>query len=333
MRSPVEVAIVGLGSIGGAVVREAAALDDLVITAAVDIDPSMSGRDAGECCGLERIGLPIAAELQTALRESSPDVVMIATGSHVEAVAPLVISALAAGAHAVSSCEELAWPWRTSPDLSAEIDSAARAVGRSVIGVGVNPGFVQDLLVLAVGGASRNIRAVSGIRKVDLSTRRAPLLAKMGVGLTADEFVSERSAGRLGHIGLEQSLDLVAAGLGWEVDDLVIEDGSLIAETDLRAGPNLIGEGLVRGMWMRGIALSAGREIRLELEMGVGTLPEDRIEVNGQPPVKVVIEGGLSGDEATVSRMVNAIDLVVSARPGLLSVLDLPIVPKAGHTA
>lgn len=318
-----KIAIVGLGNIGGAVLRAVGG-----VVSVIDTDPSMAGRDAGEMAGTDRLELPVRSDLESAF-VAPPDVAIITTGSRLEAVAPVVLTALAAGADVISSCEELAWPWETSPQLAEEISTAAVAANRSVIGVGVNPGFVQDLLVLVAGGASRNVTAIAALRHVDLVTRRAPLLAKMGVGLTPEEFAELRPQGNIGHVGLEQSAQLIAAGLGWRLGEVALEDGPLIAEHDLRTGESLVGKGLVRGMWMRAEAASDRGRITLELEMGVGTAPQDRIEITGEPPVTMVLEGGLSGDEATVSRIVNSIPVMQDVRPGLLSVLDLPPVPRA----
>lgn len=324
------VAIVGLGNIGCAVAAAAGARSDIELVAGVDIDPGMAGRDLGETCGSGRIGFGVRSDLPEALAAGSPDVVIIATGSRLVSVAPVVLEALDHGADVVSSCEELVWPWEASPAVADEIDRAARRNDSSVLGVGVNPGFVQDLLVVVAAGATRNINKVRGSRMVDLSARRKPLQAKMGVGLTPAEFEERQIAGKLGHVGIEQSIQVIAAGLGIELDGVEVEDGPLIAETDLRAEATLVGVGLVRGMWTRATGRESGQErVCLELEMGIGTDSEDRIEIDAEPPISMVLEGGVQGDEATVARIVNAIDQVIDAPPGLLSVIDLPPVPPA----
>lgn len=323
-----KVAIVGLGNIGCAVAVAAAAGSDIDLVAGVDIDPGMTGRDLGETCGIGRIGFGVRSDLSEALVAGNPDVVIIATGSRLASVAPVVLEALEHGAHVVSSCEELVWPWEASPAIADEIDTAARRNDSSVLGVGVNPGFVQDLLVVVAAGATRNIKKVRGSRMVDLAERRKPLQAKMGVGLTPSEFEDRRIAGKLGHVGIEQSIQVIAAGLGIELDEVDVEDGPLVAEDDLRAGATLVGAGLVRGMWTRAVGREAGRErVCLDLEMGIGTASEDRIEIDAEPPIAMVLEGGVQGDEATVARMVNAIGQVLDAPAGLLSVIDLPPVP------
>lgn len=326
------VAIVGLGNIGCAVAAASGSRPDIELVAGVDIDPGMAGRDLGETCGIARAGFGVRSDLSEAMSSGNPDVVIIATGSRLASVAPVVLTALEHGADVVSSCEELVWPWVASPVIASEIDEAARSSGSSVLGVGVNPGFVQDLLVVVAAGATRNIKEVRGSRMVDLATRRKPLQAKMGVGLSPAEFEERLVAGKLGHIGIEQSIQVIAAGLGIELDGVEVQDGPLIAQTDLRDRATLVGGGLVRGMWTRAVGREGGRvRVCLDLEMGIGTKSEDRIEIDAEPPISMVLEGGVQGDEATVARMVNAIDQVVDAPAGLLSVIDLPPVPSAKH--
>lgn len=323
-------AIVGLGNIGCSLAAAIVKSKEFDLVAGVDIDPGMAGRDLGESCGFGRIGLEIRSDLREALTAGEPDAVLVVTGSRLESVAPVVMTAIEHGADVISSCEELVWPWETSPERARDIDEAATRAGSRVIGIGVNPGFVQDLLVVVAAGATRNIRKVTGSRRVDLATRRQRLQAKMGVGLTVEEFEYRKRAGKLGHVGIHQSLQLVAAGIGIVLDSIVVDDGPLIAQTDLRGGFSLVGKGLVRGMWTRASGFVDDVEVvALELEMGIGTESEDRIEIEGDPPISMILEGGVQGDEATVSRMVNAISQVVEARPGLLSVIEIPPVPNA----
>src|SRR6185437_4428435 len=92
------------------------------------------------------------------------------------------------GISVVSSCEELLFPQLNEPALAGELDKICQAHDARIIGTGVNPGFVMDVLPICMTGVSRDVRSIQVQRVVNASTRRAPLQKKIGSGLPADEF-------------------------------------------------------------------------------------------------------------------------------------------------
>jgi 4-hydroxy-tetrahydrodipicolinate reductase len=301
------VAIVGLGAIGREVLKAVRARPSLELAGA--FDPAFVGRDAGEVAELGPVGVKVAPTLSAAL--AGADVALVLTLSGVAEMLPIVEAAGAAGVDVVSTCEDLAYADHATPELARELDARARAAGISVVGTGVNPGLVMDRLPLTLAAACVRVDRVAVTRVVDAAKRRGPLRAKVGAGLTVEEFEAGVAAKRLGHRGLPESCALLGLGLGISFDEV----------------RNTIEAGRVAGLRQSAVGLRDGRElVRLDLEMSVGAPePHDRVVVDGDPPLDLVIRGGTHGDRATVGTVLNAIPAVISAAPGLLTVLDLTL--------
>jgi len=305
----------GLGPIGLAVLKLATSKERLRAVAAIDIAPEIAGRDAGEVAGMERpLGVTVSTDAGAALATDA-DVVMHCTGSYLDAVQPQLLAAVRAGKNVISTCEELSYPWDRHPQLAADLDREAKAHGVTVLGTGVNPGFVMDTLVLALSGVCQQITHVTAVRVVDVSTRRVQLQRKVGAGLPLDEFQRRVAERTLRHVGLEESARLIAHGLGWSLER---------AEETLE--PIVAADGTAAGVHQTARAWMDGREVLLlDLEMSNSASdPRDEILIEGKPPVNIVVRGGVPGDLATAAIVVNAIPVVVDARPGLLTMADLP---------
>jgi 4-hydroxy-tetrahydrodipicolinate reductase len=235
-----------------------------------------------------------------------------------------------AGANVASSTEELLFPYDRHPELSARIDGLARNHGVTVLGTGVNPGYVMDSLALMATGVCREVRRMKIERVVDASRRRLPLQRKVGAGLTPEAFEQRKRAGAFGHIGLRESLLLVAAGLGWPLERVEERLDPVIADGEVETPHLRVRAGQVAGIHHTVRGYRNGDEaIALDLKMYVGaTEPRDAIRVDGDPPIDLVIRGGVFGDTATVATLINAVPAVVSAEPGLTTVMDLPL-PRA----
>jgi 4-hydroxy-tetrahydrodipicolinate reductase len=225
--------------------------------------------------------------------------------------------------HVISTCEELAFPFLRHARLAQKLDARAREHNVAVLGTGVNPGLVMDRLALAVAAACLSVDHIRVERVVDAAKRRGPLRAKVGAGLTVEEFRAGVAAGRLGHVGLGESAALIARGLRAPLDEVTETIDPVIAAGESEGVP----VGRVLGVRQSAVALSAGREVaRLELRMFLGAPdPHDRIVVAGDPPLDVTVAGGFQGDRATVGTVVNAVPFVVSGKPGLKTVISLPL--------
>jgi 2,4-diaminopentanoate dehydrogenase len=313
----VRVAIVGLGAIGREVCKAVCARPGLLLTGVAD--PAFAGRDAGEVAEVGRLGVVVAATASEAL--PGADVVLVLTGSGVADVLPVVEAAAAQGVDVISTCEDLAYADLATPDLARRLDATARAAGISVLGTGVNPGFVMDRLPLTLAAACVRVDRVRVSRVVDAAKRRVPLRAKVGAGMTVDEFRAGVAAGRLGHRGLRESCALIGLGLGWVFEEI---RSTLDPVVDERPG---IPSGRVAGLRQLAAGLRGGEEIvRLDLEMSVGAPdPHDRVVIEGDPPLDVLVRGGTHGDRGTVGAVLSAIPAIIAAPPGLKTILDLTL--------
>jgi 4-hydroxy-tetrahydrodipicolinate reductase len=322
MPQPLPVILFGLGAIGRAVARVALERDDLRIIGAVDRDPALAGRLLGSLCRKRGASPRVVSELAALPRPRRRAVVIHATGSQFGAVLPQLQQAIAAGCSVVSSCEELVWPWLAHAAAARRLDQAARKAGVAVLGTGINPGFLLDLLPVVLSGVSRDVIHILGERVVDAASRRLPLQRKVGAGLSVAEFRARVRAGSLGHVGLPESAALIASARGWERVRIRNRDDPVAANRGRRA---------VAGLHQVVTAHHRRREvIRLDLTMALGAPdPHDRIVIAGTPPVVVRVEGGVAGDEATVAALIHGAFSVDGAAPGLRSALD--VAPPRGR--
>ncbi|HXG41506.1 MAG TPA: dihydrodipicolinate reductase [Dehalococcoidia bacterium] len=324
---------VGIGAIGAEVVRLIAQDHRFRVVGAVDSDPGKAGRDLGEVAGLgRRLGVTVMPTLEEALRDSEAQVLVHTAGSRLAQEAGAALSALSHGLHVLSTCEELSFPWARHPDLARRLDEEARARGLRVLGAGVNPGFVMDLLPSLLAAACQRVDAVRVRRVVDLSRRRPQLQRKMGVGLSPQEFEAQARAGALGHVGLLESALMLADALGWELEELREEMVPVLAPRHLRAGPLRLEAGQVAGACQTVTGLRGGMPaLELTLVMALeASDPHDAIEIDGEPPLRAFLPGGVQGDRATAALVVRLLPTVVHgpAPVGLITVRDLPIVPR-----
>lgn len=322
----------GLGAIGSGVVRALLNDPSVEIAGAIDPHPAKVGKDLGEVVGLGRnLGINVTHEAEALLSDTYADVVIHCTGSSLLEVQPQLMTLIGSEKSVVSSCEELSFPWLRYPDVAQKIDRRARETGVRVLGTGVNPGFVMDLLPLMVATATREVKAVKVTRVVDTGKRRVQLQRKTGAGLSVKGFEEGARGGGIAHVGLRESVFMIADTLGFKKLDEVTETlEPVVAKRRMKSEYFSIERGYVAGLRQSARGVIDEREVvRLDLEMSMSAAdPRDVIEIEGTPPLKVVIPGGISGDVATASIMANCVPFVAHSRmAGLLTMRDLPIVP------
>ncbi len=324
---PVRVLQYGMGPIGQAcahVLLDKARAGHVELVGAIDINPALVGQRVGPS------DVTITSDVEASLQAARPDVVLHTTGSFLDKVKDQILCCARAGAHVISSTEELTFPYSKYPGISSEIDAVAKACGVVVIGTGVNPGYAMDTLALAATGVSASAQRIEVSRVVDASKRREPLQRKVGAGLTARAFRIRRDKGEFGHIGLRESLEVVATGLGWVLDEMVETLEPVLAVYPVKTDYFSVAPGEVAGILQTAVGSRNGHElIRLTLKMYLGAQdPVDRVRVHGVPPIDMIVKGGIFGDTATVGSLINAIPRVMDAPPGLHTVITLPV-PRA----
>jgi 4-hydroxy-tetrahydrodipicolinate reductase len=324
------VCLYGLGAIGSSVARALLDTDGIEIVSAIDTDSRKAGRSLADHLG-RRSGAPgprIVDDPHAALRLAAPNVVVHCTGSRLRDIAPSLEAIIDAGIPCATSCEEMALPDLSDSSLAASLDARARRKGAPIVGAGVNPGFAMDALVLALSGATRNIRSIKVSRVLDPLRRRRAFRNKVGLGLVHEEAVRLVEQDRLGHVGLSHSAMLVARGLGWSVHSTAEELRILCKGDSPRRRPRP--DAAVTGLHQTFTARGPGRRaITLEMIIAAGVRsPHDSVAIAGTPDLGMRIDGGIPGDQATVSSLINAMGQVASCdRAGLLTILDLPIRP------
>ena len=210
----------GVGPIGAELAKYALQKEGMKIVGAVDIDKNKVGKDLGELTIGKKLDLPITDDVPGLLKRTKPDIVLHSTGSYLRDVKPQLLKIIGAGADVISTCEELAYPFMKNPKIAKEIDARARKKRVTVLGTGVNPGFVMDTLVIATTTVCRDVRKIHSMRVQDASRRRLPFQKKIGAGLTQEEFKAKVSNGTIRHVGFAESIAMIASALGWKLDGI-----------------------------------------------------------------------------------------------------------------
>ncbi|MDZ7303856.1 MAG: dihydrodipicolinate reductase [candidate division KSB1 bacterium] len=318
----------GLGPIGQACVKVLTQKFGVELVGGIDVDPQMIGKEIGEVCGLKNnLGIIVRGDAEAALAEWKPQVVLHTTLSFLDRIEDQLVTIIRSGAHVVSSTEELFYPYERNPEFCNRIDALAKQHGVAVVGTGVNPGFAMDVLPLCLTGVCTEVKKITATRVVDASKRRLPLQKKIGAGITRKEFRERAATGMFGHIGLRESALAVMNAMGWPVDEIKESLKPMIADKRVKTPYLTVEPGQVTGINQLMRVKSGGHErLVLELQMYVGAKkPHDSVEIVGDPPISMRIEGGIFGDTATIGALVNTIPKIIQAQPGLRTMLELPV--------
>lgn len=338
MSDPIRVVQYGLGPIGQSTaetVLDKSPTGRIQLVGAIDIDPDKVGRDVGDLIGRDApVGVAVRDDAEAVLAETQPDGVLHTTTSFLDRMGDQLVQCAEAGAHVVSSTEELAFPYERHPGIAQELDQAAKANGVVIVGTGVNPGYAMDTLALMATGVCVDVSAVHVERVVDASARRKPLQEKVGAGISEAEFAERKATGTFGHIGLRESLLMLADGLGWALNNIEETLEPVVAERVVETPFFTVQPGEVAGIHHAITGYKAGEAaLSLDLKMYVGADdPRDAVRVEGDPPIDLVVQNGIFGDTATVAALVNTVPLALEAKPGLRTMKDLPV-PRAFATS
>lgn len=318
----------GLGPIGVETLKLAATKPWARVVGGVDIDPAKIGKDLGQLTGEPRLrGLKVYRTIEELVAKGKPDLVFHTAVSRFKDAFPQLAAMARLGVDVVSSCEELVFPQLREPALAKKLDSLCRKSRARVLGTGVNPGFVMDVLALCLTGVSCNVTAIHIQRVVNASTRREPLQRKIGSGIAPAQFRKQLRSGAAGHAGLTESLALVAHTLGWPIRDVLEHSEVVIAQREIQTRFLRVKKGETCGIHQRAEGKLNGK-VRLTLDLKMyldAEAPHDTIQIIGTPPLEMVLKGGVAGDQATVAALVNAAPGLVTAKPGLRLMTDLPI--------
>jgi hypothetical protein len=320
----------GLGPIGLGIVEVLLARHWIQLVGAIDIDKNKVGKDVGQLLDSpKKTGIIVSDKVEDVLKKTSPQIVTHATSSYMEAIHPQIVKLIEHGANVVSTAEELSYPFIKHPKLAKELDDRARDRKTVVLGTGINPGFLLDTLVVALSGVCQKVNSIRAERVVDASRRRLPLQKKIGAGLSPSEFEKKVAQGTIKHVGLPESVGLIALAMGWKVGEIQERITPVMAEKEVKNDFIKVPPGAVAGVRQVAKGILAGQElVVLDLRMYLGAQnPHDSILIDGVPPVDMSIRGGVQGDRATPAIIVNSIPKIMNLEPGLRTMLDLPPIP------
>lgn len=323
----IKIVQLGLGPLGQKVANYALQREGVKIVGAVDLDTEIIGKDVGELCSGKPNGVIIRKSLSEALSEEKANVGVVTTVSSLEKVESQIQELAEAQLPVVSTCEELSFPWNTQPRIAKRIDQVCKSNGVACVGTGVNPGFLMDYLPSVLSSVCQDVQTVHVSRVQDASVRRIPFQQKIGAGLTEEGFKEKANNGTLRHVGLTESIHLIAHALNWELDHVEETLEPVRASKKITSGYTDIDKENPRGVEQIGRGFIGGDEkITLHFKAAVGEEESyDEIKIEGTPSFTSRISGGINGDIATSAITVNTMAAIIKAEPGLRTMLDIPV--------
>lgn len=338
MERKVRVALWGFGAMGSGMARMLLNLKGVEITGVCDTHPDRIDRNIFDLLDLPKEDHPdilIQSDIEAAL-VSKPDLALLATDSFTKGAYDKILFLVSRGINVISTAEEMAYPKAGEPELAARINDAAKEHGVSVLGTGINPGLIMDLLVVMMTGACMDIDGITAKRVNSLSPFGPAVMEEQGVGLSPEAFIKGAADGTLaGHVGFNESVNMISDAIGWKLKGEVEQSMEPIVSTIPRktqyisinagdvAGCNMTGFGAVDGT--EGISMIHPQQIEPELE---GTDTGDYVYIKGTPDINLQIKPEVPGGIGTIAMCVNMIPQVINASPGLKTMLDLPV-PRA----
>jgi len=316
----------GLGPIGIGIVETLIRRPWVELVGAIDVDKTKMGKDVGQFLkNPKKLGV-IVSDREEVLERTMPQVVTHSTSSYIKTIYPQLEGMLNHGASIVSTAEEVAYPFVKNPDVALKLDTLAKSNKAVLLGTGVNPGFLLDTLVVVLSGACQDVTSIRAERVVDASRRRLSLQRKIGVGLMPAEFDRRVAEGVIKHVGLPESVGLIALAMGWKIGEIQERITPIVAEKEVNSDFFKVPSGAVAGVRQVAKGILAGQElVVLDLRMCLGAQnPHDSILIEGVPPIDMTIKGGIHGDQSTPAIIVNSIPKLRYLEPGLRTMIDLP---------
>jgi len=326
----IKIVLYGVGAVGALIAKFLLEKDGVEIVGAIDTAKDKAGKDLGEVLGLQRrLGIVVMDDPDMLLRKTKPDVAVHATSSFLKDTYPQLTTIVKNDVNVVSTCEELSYPSSVDPKLAGELDLLAKKHDVTVLGTGINPGFLMDTLVIALTAPCQKIEKITATRVMNAATRRVPFQKKIGAGLTVEEFREKIEHKHItGHVGLEQSIRMIADALAWKLDKIIIEPVEpVVARKPSESKDIKVKAGNAAGLRQKAKGMMNGREaIVLDFQAYIGAEEEfDSVTIKGVPTVNQKIQPCVHGDIGTIAMVANSIPKVINARAGLLTMKDLPV--------
>lgn len=327
MTKPLKAILTGAGPIGQQVLQVIDKRRDLRLCGVADTDPGKAGKTLGEICSADRYkAVSISPDVKSLISSVHPDIAIITTTSSLQKLQPLLNIFISSGVNVISTCEELIFPMKKYPELSEKIDREAKKHGVSVLGTGINPGFLMDYLPVILTAPFHKVDSIQIDRIQDAGKRRSSFQEKTGVNLSPGEFDRRVKENRIGHTGLEESIDMISHAMGWNDIDIEKTIAPVLAKQTIDTDNEQIMPGKATGLRQEARGMRQQKEmITLNFRATIDEqFPHDRIIIKGDPGIELTTNGNYHGDIATGSLVANALPVLAQATPGLKTMLDLP---------
>ena len=326
----VRVVLYGVGAVGSLIAKFLLEKEGVDIVGAVDVAKDKIGKDLGEVLSIEKkLGIKVSEDADALLSKIKADIAIHATSSFLKDTYPQIASIVKHGVKVISTCEELTYPYYTESEIAKKLDTLAKKHNVTVLGTGINPGFLMDTLVITLTAVCQKIEKIEAVRVMNAATRRLPFQKKIGAGLTIEEFRRKIENKQItGHVGLEQSIAMIADALAWKLDKISVEPVEpVIAKKPVESRDIKVRAGDASGLRQKAKGVMKNREIIvLDFQAYIGAEEEyDAVTIYGVPSVRQKIQPCVHGDIGTVAMVVNSIPKVINAPPGLLTMKDLPV--------
>jgi 4-hydroxy-tetrahydrodipicolinate reductase len=326
----VKIVLYGVGAVGTMIAKFLLQKKGVEIVGAVDIAENKVGKDLGEVLSLEKkLGIKVSSDIDTILEKAKPDIAIHTTSSFLKDTFPQLAAIVKHGVNVVSTCEELSYPQVSEPILAEKLDTLAKNYDATVLGTGINPGFLMDTLVITLTAPCQRVERIIATRVMNAATRRLPFQKKIGAGLTIEEFKRRIETKQItGHVGLEQSIGMIADALGWKLNKISVEAAEpVIAEKAVESKDIKVKAGNAAGLRQKAKGFIKNNEvITLDFQAYIGAKEEyDAVKIEGVPNINQKIQPCVHGDLGTVAMVVNSIPKVINAPAGLHTMKDLPI--------
>ena len=335
----VKVSIWGFGAMGSGMAEVLLRKKGVDIVGVCDVHPDRVGKSVFDLLGVPRNGrkdVIIQGDISKVVTRGSADVVLLATDSYTRKAFDKIKLIVEMGINVISTAEEMAYPKAKEPELALEIDRLAKANGVSVLGTGINPGLIMDLLVILMTGACTDVEYVKAERVNSLSPFGPAVMEEQGVGISLAAFNEQSKAGHLaGHVGFNESVNMICDAIGWKLDKAVEQTMEpIVSKVPRKTKYAEVKPGDVAGCTMKGFGTVDGKlavemihpqQIEPQLE---GTDTGDYVVIKGTPNVNLSNKPEIPGGIGTIAMCINMIPQVINARPGLHTMIDLPV-PRA----
>jgi 2,4-diaminopentanoate dehydrogenase len=333
----IKVIIWGFGAMGRGMAKMLLMKKGVEITGICDLNPAYKDQNFLDILEVksDHPVVKIDTNIDQVLGKQAADVVLLCTDSFVKGAFDKIKKVVSHKMNCISTAEEMAYPYANESELASQIDHIAKAFGVTVLGTGINPGFIMDLLVVALTGTMVDVEHIEAKRINSLSPFGPAVMHEQGVGISLGEYhkrIMDQSLA--GHVGFKESVTMIADALGVKLDEFKQQMEPIVTTVDRKspygeakagtlAGINMTGQGLVDGSVF--IDMYHPQQIEPEME---GTQTGDYINLKGTPNIHMSITPEVNGGIGTIAMCVNMIPHVINAKPGLKTMIDLPV-PRA----